>query len=104
MMHAQFVGLKEHNREGSLGDTLAAISVVFSVCSIGSLGGHRTRTKQSLGEDFLVTDDGGPRREAAKTSEVVLASLGIQMCDATLRLLAVQLRVVVSARRLALGR
>lgn len=46
--------------------------------------GHRAILEQGIGQDLLIADDGGPRRIAAETRQVVLAGLRVQMGDADL--------------------
>lgn len=101
--HVQFIGVKEHNRESSLSGALAAVGVIFSVGSVFTLGGHRTRFQESLRKNLFIAEDGRPRGEAAKTRKIVIASFCVELCDTSHGLFAVQFGFGIPARRLALS-
>jgi hypothetical protein len=63
---------------------LAIIGVISTVGSILLHRGHRAILEQGIGQDLLIADDGGPRRIAAETRQVVLAGLRVEMGDADL--------------------
>lgn len=69
----------------------AIIGIVGAVASIGLLGSDGAAVQEGLGEHLLVTNDGGPRRIAAKARQIVVAGLRIEIGDTTLGLLAVKL-------------
>lgn len=90
MIDLQFIGLEEHNGEGTFMGASATVGIIAFVGSILLHGGNGTSFKQAGWQNVLVTDDSRPWRITAEAGEIGLAWLSIQVGDATLRLLAAQ--------------
>lgn len=89
--HLQFIGLKEHHGESALVGAATTIGVLALVGAILLHGSHRTTLEEGLRENVIVADDRGPGRIAAQPRQVILARLRVQVGNATLGLLPVQL-------------
>lgn len=91
MVDSQFIGIKEHDGEGTLMGASAIVTILALVGSILLHGSNGTSFEKAGWQNTLVTDDSGPGRITAKAGKIGLAWLSVQVGDATLRLLAAQL-------------
>lgn len=80
---------------------LAIISIIGAVCSVRLHCGHGSVLKKRVGKNLFVADDGGPRRIAAQTGEIVFTGLRVKLRGTDLRLLAAELGLLANAARAA---
>jgi len=89
LCYLQFVRVQEHDRVSPVYNLLAAVSIWFPVRAICLFRRYWSCAEQALRKHILIADDGGPRRVALKSSNIVIPGLSIQLCDFGHRLLLV---------------